>query len=69
MLTAKAAVRAIGRKGELPLGGDTSITVHVRDVRQVWGRTDLLVAPVAGSGEMWVSAGRVSLYPEEVSHG
>lgn len=31
----------------------------VVDVRKVWNRVDLLVRPVAGHGEQWVSMDRV----------
>lgn len=34
--------------------------VEIKDARKVYGRTDYLVMPVAGSGEQWVSAERVS---------
>lgn len=30
--------------------------VKVLDTRQMYGRTDLLISPVSGSGEQWVSA-------------
>lgn len=32
------------------------VEVTVKDARQMYGRTDLLITPVSGSGEQWVSA-------------
>lgn len=31
----------------------------VRDVRNVWGKPQLLVVPVSGSGEGWIDLGRL----------
>lgn len=36
------------------------IDVEILDVRKVWNRTDYLVTPLQGTGEVWVSAERVS---------
>ena len=33
----------------------------VLDVRKVWDRVDLLVSPVSGKGETWVSMSRVKM--------
>ena len=45
--------------------GKLDVYVRVIQVRSVYGRTDYLITPVAGSGEQWV---RGSLYPWEVSN-
>lgn len=37
------------------------IDVEISDVRIVWGRTDYLVTPIQGTGELWVSESRVIL--------
>lgn len=50
----------IGRKGWLRIEG-FNMAVEVKDVRHVWGRIDVLVSPVAGSGDNWVSLERVTL--------
>jgi len=47
-----------GRTGRLFTDG-LQIEVEVIDARRVYGRTDLYVAPVAGSGQRWVSLDRV----------
>lgn len=39
--------------GMVKLGGLT-IEVKIIDRRQVWGREDVLVTPVAGEGRRWV---------------
>lgn len=41
-------------------GYDLTFHVRIKDARRVWDRTDYLVTPVAGSGEKWVSADRVT---------
>jgi hypothetical protein len=37
-----------------------SVDVAIVDAKRSYGRTLLLVRPVAGSGEQWVEEGRVS---------
>ena len=37
-----------------------SVDVTIVDAKRSYGRTLLLVRPVAGSGEQWVEEGRVS---------
>ena len=37
-----------------------SVDVTVADAKRSYGRTLLLVRPIAGSGEQWVEEGRVS---------
>ena len=51
----------IGRSGRLRVDPEFFADVTVTDVRTVYGRTDYLVRPVAGSGSAWVSAERVEL--------
>jgi hypothetical protein len=41
--------------------GDLSVPVVVSDVRLSFGRTDVLVSPVGGSGNQWVDVTRVTL--------
>jgi hypothetical protein len=38
-----------------------SVDVTIIDAKRSYGRTLLLVRPVAGSGEQWVEEGRVSV--------
>lgn len=43
----------------LRLHPELVIQVHVLQERQVYGRTDVLVAPVAGGGTAWVQKDRL----------
>ncbi len=63
-VTAAEVVELLGRVGSLDLTSDRvpiSVRVTVHDVRQVFGRRDYLVEPVAGRGRAWVSSDRVRL--------
>jgi hypothetical protein len=42
-----------------------SVDVTIADAKRSYGRTLLLVRPVAGSGEQWVEESRVSRISEE----
>ena len=41
-----------------------SVEVNVADAKRSYGRTLLLVRPVAGAGEQWVEEGRIR-WPED----
>jgi hypothetical protein len=59
-------MKMIGKRGNLNQGG-LSVDVQILDVKQSYGCTRFLVSPMAGSGEVWVSADRVKfMSPEEV---
>lgn len=57
----------IGVKGNLPVGRnraggyDLTVRVIVRDVRLAFGRIDLLVEPLAGTGSKWVNQANIEL--------
>lgn len=34
--------------------GTFKVNVRIVDVREVWGRTDVMIRPVDGTGELWV---------------
>ena len=53
----------IGKSGALRCE-DLSVDVTVADAKRSYGRTLLLVRPVAGTGEQWVEEGRVR-WPED----
>ncbi len=59
-MTYKEAARIIGRKGKY-LHGNIQFQVELLDVREVFGRTDVEIKPVAGTGTAWVSLDKVSL--------
>jgi hypothetical protein len=50
-----------GARGASRNGGFV-VTVKVVDARSQFGRTDYLISPVNGSGEMWVSVDSVILH-------
>ena len=51
-MTARELAHLIGQRVLLPLGG-LRVEVEIRDAREVFGRIDVLVSPVAGEGEVW----------------
>jgi hypothetical protein len=52
----------IGREGTLRVQREGfTVRVRVLDVRVNYGRKDYLVEPIDGTGQAWVSAGRVKL--------
>ena len=67
MATAVEMAAKVGRSGRVPvtLGRDTEVLmpVSVKDAKTIFGRLQLLVVPIGGSGEAWVSADRVTLDP------
>jgi hypothetical protein len=56
---ASALALYIGKTGALRCEY-LSVNVTVVDAKRSYGRTLLLVRPIAGSGEQWVEEGRVS---------
>jgi hypothetical protein len=54
----------IDRTGSLDEGSGWLVRVRVLDVRFAFGRVDLLVTPINGSGQRWVSLSRVKMQPE-----
>lgn len=53
-------VDIVGREGMLPYGG-ISIAIRIKAIRWNFGRWDVLVAPIAGTGTMWVQAQSITL--------
>ena len=39
--------------------GKLKFEVKINDTRMAYGRTDILIVPVNGSGEQWVESSRV----------
>lgn len=52
--TAKSLSPYIGREGVF-ITGALRVGIRVLDAREKFGRVDLLVSPLAGSGEEWKS--------------
>lgn len=64
MTTYTGFYQYIGKRGSVPYGNgrhEMRIAVTVLDAREVWGRVDLLIAPVTGEGSTWVSRDSVWL--------
>lgn len=54
--------RAIGQTGLLSdLRTDIKFSIRILDARISYSRVDLLVTPVTGTGQTWVSAERVQI--------
>ena len=64
MQTTNDLAQSIGEVGNLSQGG-LSIDVRILNAKQVYGCTRFLVSPIAGHGEVWVSADRVQMYGEQ----
>ena len=63
--TAVEMLPAIGQKVAVRFES-LRVQCIVRDCRRVWNRNDLLVVPVSGVGEQWVSLERVTaVFPQE----
>jgi hypothetical protein len=50
----------VGKEATLKTNEGLSIRVRVLDARQSYGRTEVLVEPVSGKGQAWVTTQRVS---------
>jgi len=59
-MTAAELTKVLNREGVLS-SGKFRWAIVVKDARNVYGRTDLLVVPKAGTGQQWVDASRVKL--------
>jgi hypothetical protein len=60
-MSAATLHKFVGRAGLLRTDNNLTFAVEVLDAREVWGRLDYRVEPVAGNGSAWVSAERVTL--------
>lgn len=49
----------VGEPATLTVLLSLSVPIEIKDVKEVFGRVDLLVTPVGGSGEKWVSSDSV----------
>lgn len=60
-MTAREAKQLLGSTGSLATLDGLTVDVKILDVREVYGRVDFLVTPVAGSGQVWKQAGNVKV--------
>ncbi len=58
-MTAREAATYINKEGILTTEGSLGIAVRILDARKVYGRIDVLVMPISGEGETWVSESRI----------
>jgi hypothetical protein len=63
---AQDLARLVGQTGDLIMSSvrkddDLRVKVRIEDARVSYGRLDLLVSPIQGTGRMWVSGERVIL--------
>lgn len=55
-MTSKDLTQYIGQKLEWQASTKVTVSVKILDARETFGRTDLLITPVSGQGEQWVSS-------------
>lgn len=67
MATAVELADYVRRTGTLtiPSGEGFKVKIRVVDARAIFGRTELRVTPIAGSGETWATVQSVALDPKE----
>jgi hypothetical protein len=59
-MSAQELARIIGKQAMVTIGG-MKAPVTILDAREWFGRTDYLVRVIGGSGQSWVSSGKVEL--------
>jgi hypothetical protein len=45
----------IGKQAIYAIGNALRVLVSIQDARMTWGKAQVLIAPVSGSGETWVN--------------
>lgn len=65
-MTTAALAKLMNRRGQARLSASGSghgvlVDVWIRDAKTAFGRTDVLVEPVAGLGRLWMSLENVEL--------
>jgi hypothetical protein len=57
-MTANELRNYIGKEGDWTVNAGAGVTVRVKtkDARIMFGRVDVLVTPVTGTGEVWVDS-------------
>jgi hypothetical protein len=60
-MTAKHLNANIGKTAILSVEKTLKVMVRILDCREVWGRQDYEITPLAGDGKQWVSADRVKV--------
>jgi len=60
-MTAREIAELLDKEATLASHEGFSVRVRIVNAREVFGRIDVLVEPVAGEGTAWVSADRVRI--------
>lgn len=60
-MTAKDAIKYLGKRGIYNPRDGIGFEVEIENAREMFGRIDLHIKPVAGKGSAWVDAGFVKL--------
>jgi hypothetical protein len=56
------AARLLNTRGGWRLASGVVVDVTIKDVvTGMWNRTEYLIEPVAGTGQVWVSSGKVKV--------
>ncbi len=58
-MTANQMLPAVGASVEVRFE-ELTIQATVLDVKHVWGKARLLIAPVAGAGQQWIELSRLT---------
>lgn len=67
-MTATEMIPAVGQRVMVRCD-ELNVDCKVIDVKTAWGKPRLLVAPVAGSGQQWVSLDRARVMAVSVAKG
>ncbi len=59
-MTSAELAEYVGREGLLTMGGPLGVSIRSLDAREVFGRLDVYVEPVVGSGKAWVAESRIA---------
>lgn len=59
-MRASESIKLLGKPAIYPING-LRVEVQINDVKQAYGATRVLVAPIAGSGSVWVMLDSVQL--------
>ena len=68
-MTTKESMALIGLEGLLRESRGMVYDVKIKDVKAAYGRTRLLVTPIAGGGEAWVEEESFTLLHPLPEHG
>lgn len=59
-MNAAELVAFVGKTGLMSFGGSIGVMVRSLNAREVYGRLDVLVEPISGTGHAWVAESRIA---------